>query len=569
MKQPPNPLRFGLSFAARSGVAALLAILLLLGSLALALHNEQLARDEFSRQLEVRAEILAASVTAALAFDDRATAQDYMDALRADPSIDAAGAYDVAGRLVAGFATSGAKLPGAGQIPPTHWADGRLIVTVPILQNGTRLGTVYLSAATEPWTRRVSRYVGIGIILLMSALLVAGLGSSYAAATAANRRLKDEMEARREAEEALRQSQKMEAMGQLTGGVAHDFNNLLMVASSGLELLERVQDPARRERVKQGIRQAIDSGSKLTQQLLTFARRSPMNAEVIALAARIGDLRDMLDRSLREDITVEIDLPDDLWPVEVDPSQLEVAILNIAVNARDAMPDGGRICIFARNAPGEAGGRDEVHLSVRDEGKGVPPELMGKLFEPFFTTKGVGRGTGLGLSQVYGFARSSGGTAVIESEQGRGTTVTLVLPRAFKLPARPVEAQRAAEEIAPGNHLILLVEDDPHVSELVTDMIEELGYSSVSRPNAAEALAAMEEGLMPDLLLSDMVMPGAMNGLDLARTVRTRWPGVAILLMTGYSAAASAVVEEEIELLTKPYRMEQLSAKLSRLLERA
>ncbi|HZV57592.1 MAG TPA: ATP-binding protein [Sphingobium sp.] len=566
MTEPSPRFDFGRNLAARSGVAVGIAILLLLASLGLAIHNERQARIQFDQQLAVRAHILANSVTAALAFDDRQTAQGYFDALRTDPQIAAAGAYDGEGRLFAGFALPGATLPPARTVFVSSPEEGRRAITVPVTQNGTRLGSVYLSAATEPWTSRTSRYVGIGLILLMAALLVAGLGSSYASATAANRRLQDEMEARREAEEALRQAQKMEAMGQLTGGVAHDFNNLLMVASSGLELLERVQEPERRERVKQGIRQAIDRGAKLTQQLLTFARRSPVNPEVIDLGGRVAALRDMLDRSLREDIRVEIDMPDGLWPVEVDVAQLEVALLNIALNARDAMPEGGTIHIAARNQPGGTTGRDQLCLTVRDEGAGMAPHLVVKAFEPFFTTKGVGRGTGLGLSQVYGFARSSGGTALIESEEGKGTTVTILLPRSFKQPVQPVPEPVVEASARKTRNAVLLVEDDSHVAELLVDMLDELGYSADWKLNAADALAALESGVRPDLLLSDMVMPGAMNGLDLARTVRRKWPDMPVLLMTGYSAAASAVAREDIELLTKPYRMEQLREKLDALL---
>ncbi len=221
----------------------------------------------------------------------------------------------------------------------------------------------------------------------------------------------------------------------------------------------------------------------------------------------------------------------------------------------------------ARNVPGGKDGRDEVRLSVRDEGKGMSAELVQKAFEPFFTTKGVGQGTGLGLSQVYGFARSSGGTAVIESGEGSGTTVSILLPRSFKTPAQPAVEPADEVEEQRERRLILLVEDDPHVAELVTETLGELGYESVSKTNAADALTALDAGLRPDLLLSDMVMPGAMNGLDLAREVRRKWPDVAILLMTGYSAAISAALGEDFELLTKPYRMEQLRGRLARLLD--
>jgi signal transduction histidine kinase len=554
--------------AAQPGVAIVVAIGLLIASLLLAFHNEDIARRQHIQQLAVQADILAGSVAGALAFDDRIAAQEYIDALHANPEIDAAGAYDLDGRLVAGFALPDHALPRTNRLQPPHMVGGEAVITAPVVQNGTRLGSVYLRASTEPWTRRVSRYVGIGIIVVMAALLIAALGLSYGAATEANRRLKEEIDAREEAEAALRQSQKMEAMGQLTGGVAHDFNNLLMAASSGLELLDRTKDPKRRERIKEGIRQAIDRGAKLTQQLLTFARRSPVNPEVIDLGDRIAELRTLLDHSLREDITVEIDMPADLWPVEVDISQFEVAVLNVAVNARDAMPTGGMICIEGRNVPGEAEKGDMVHLSIRDQGKGMPPELIEKVFEPFFTTKGVGRGTGLGLSQVYGFARGAGGTVRIDSEEGQGTTVTLALPRSFGTPPqRMSEAVDAGEEHAPAR--ILLVEDDSSVGEFLENMLEELGYDVIRAADAREALDKLGQGLAPDLLLSDMVMPGEMGGLDLAHEARRRRRDLPVLLMTGYSDAASAAVEADIALLTKPFTIETLRLHLAKLLSDA
>jgi signal transduction histidine kinase len=257
----------------------------------------------------------------------------------------------------------------------------------------------------------------------------------------------------------------MEAMGQLTGGVAHDFNNLLMVASSGLDLLERTTDPTRRERLRTGIRQAIDRGASLTQQLLAFSRRAPLKPEVVDIERRLTGMHTLLDRSLQENVTVEMKLAPDLWRVEVDASQLEVAVLNIAINARDAMPDGGTITIEGRNEPSGRpdGAGDMVRLSIRDTGVGVAPEVLDRLFEPFFTTKPVGKGTGLGLSQVYGFARSSGGEAGIDSILGEGTTVWMRIPRSTKMLAQEcapaVLRKRDADQ-----RRILLVEDDDSVA---------------------------------------------------------------------------------------------------------
>lgn len=558
--------RFGRHLAARPGAAIVVAIGLLAASLALAFHTETVARREHTRQLVVQSQILAGSVAAALAFDDRSTAQEYVDALRVNPEIDAAGVYALHGGRVAGFATGPTPLPATNRIAAPREAQGEIEITTPVVQNGMALGSVYLRAPIEPWTRRLSRYVGIAIILVMAALLVAGLGSSYATATETNRRLKAEIAARREAEEALRQSQKMEAMGQLTGGVAHDFNNLLMAASSGLELLDRTEDTARRTRLKQGIREALDRGAKLTQQLLTFARRSPVNPEVVDIGERIATLRDLLERSLREDIAIAVELPDDLWPVKVDVSQFDVALLNIAINARDAMPQGGAITISARNVPGDHD-EDRVELSVRDEGVGMPPELIDKVFEPFFTTKGVGHGTGLGLSQVYGFARAAGGTVRIDSVEGEGAAVILVLPRSFEAVSASPEPAVARCSSDGRRCRVLLAEDDAHVAEMVGQMLEDLGYEAHRVTDAAAALALIDRGFATDVLLSDMVMPGEMGGLDLARAARQRRPDLPVLLMTGYSAAASAAAEEKITLLAKPFRLEALGQALARLLD--
>ena len=546
-------------------VAVGMALLLLVASLALAFHNEQVSQSERAREIQVQAEILAGSIAAPLAFDDRQAAQEYVNALRANPAIEAVGTYGADGSLAASFGRKGAAPPQFNSIGPPVIHGNQLIVTAPVVQGGAYLGSVYLRTMTEPLPHRAVRYLGIAIIVIMACLLVGTLGASYATVSAANQRLQAEIESREQAEEALRQAQKMEAMGQLTGGVAHDFNNLLMVASSGLDLLDRTTDPAKIARLRQGIRQAIDRGANLTQQLLTFARRSPLNPDVLELEPRVRGLQDLLDRSLRENIKVELDFPPSLWLVEVDPSQLEVAVLNIALNARDAMPAGGRIVITAHNEPAPQGAEtsgDMVRLSIHDTGTGIPAELMDKVFEPFFTTKGVGQGTGLGLSQVYGFARSSGGNVKIESEVGSGTTVSLLLPRSSKsLPVKAKPDTLDAGE-AGKRFRILLVEDDEHVAQLVGEMLDQIGYASHRAPAAARAISMLEADSSYDLLLSDMIMPGGMTGLDLARDVARRWPEIPTLLMTGYSDGAAAAADEGITVLNKPYTIEALTIAL-------
>jgi K+-sensing histidine kinase KdpD len=350
-------------------------------------------------------------------------------------------------------------------------------------------------------------------------------------------------------------------MGQLTGGVAHDFNNLLMAASSGVELLQRSDDPKRRARLVQGIKDALDRGAKLTQQLLTFARRTQVKPEVIDVGVRLQGIRDLLDRSLREDVHVEFMLQDDLWPIEVDPAQFDIAIVNIAVNARDAMPSGGEIDIEATNLPGGLEGEDAVEIRVVDHGTGMQPETVEKAFEPFFTTKGVGRGTGLGLSQVYGFARAAGGMAHIESRAGEGTTVCLTLPRCMR--AATQEAIRAAARMPDlKNEKLLVVEDDDQIADMLQQMVSELGGRAIRASTAREGLQLFEKEA-PDGIISDMVMPGDWDGLELVRQVRRRKGDVPVLLMTGYSSAAAQAREEGYTLLEKPFNLEQLARGLS------
>ena len=554
-------------------VAMIFAVLLVAAGLAVASYNETLFRAQAAREAQVQADILAASVTAALAFDDEAAAEQYLGALRANPEVEAAGLYDPKGNLRSSYRRNAAQtLPVRARAPGRPAAAGPLVVTASVVQAGVRLGSVYVRVQAEPATRRLLRYAAIGLLGVMASLVAVVLGAANTAQRRANTALAEanealhhQIEQRERAEEALRQSQKMEAMGQLTGGVAHDFNNLLMVASSGLDLLDRTQDPTRREQLRQGVRQALDRGASLTRQLLAFSRRSPLKAEVVDLGRRIEGMRLLLERSLREDIAVRFDIQPGLWPVELDPAQLEVALLNIAVNARDAMPNGGVIVLAARNRPGlsiDDQQGDFVELTVTDTGEGMAPETVQRVFEPFFTTKVVGKGTGLGLSQVYGFCRASGGAARVTSTPGEGTSITLDFPASTKPLTEPPVSRAQPRPQPPGT--VLLVEDDDAVAAAVAAMLTELGYRVVRASDAAGGLAVLDHGAEPiDLVFSDMVMPGTMDGAALADAVLQRRPDLPVVLTTGFSEAAEAAMRKGLRLLPKPYRIEDLAAELA------
>lgn len=386
-----------------------------------------------------------------------------------------------------------------------------------------------------------------------------------------NLELRTQMAERAHIEETLRQTQKIEAIGQLTGGIAHDFNNLLMVISGGLDMLDRRADPDRRKRLMDGMRQAAQRGSALTRQLLAFSRRQSLAPEAVDLAQRISQMRELLDRSLRGDVHVKEEFASDLWPVEVDPGELELVILNLAVNARDAMPEGGSILLQACNAPGEQvlGRRgDFVRLAVIDSGVGIPADVRNRVFDPFFTTKEIGKGSGLGLAQVYGFARQSGGTVWIDTECGQGTSVVMLLPRSVNLPS-PAKDQPLVNEPARrsvGN--VLLVDDDDEVAALVGEMLEHLGYEVTYAASAAAALGALANEREVDVVFSDVMMPGGMNGLELAREIRARQFGVPVLLTSGYAEAIKQTAEAEgVQVLAKPYRLEELAAALKGVVE--
>jgi PAS domain S-box-containing protein len=358
------------------------------------------------------------------------------------------------------------------------------------------------------------------------------------------------------AREQLAQAQKMEAIGHLTGGVAHDFNNLLMIVKGQVQLMRLRTQDAKDLRSLDAIEQAAQAGANLTRQLLTFARRQRLETVSIDLGERLSAVRDLLASSVGGAIKLDMVIAKDVWPVATDPGEFELALVNIAVNARDAMPDGGRLSVRAQNL--SLGGRglpplagDFVALSLCDTGSGIAPEVLAKVFEPFFTTKEVGKGTGLGLSQVYGFARQSGGDVHVSSQPGEGTTVTIYLPRS-KAKAVPLAPPRPVGEAIRGRGVVLVVEDNPQVGEVSKLLLEQFGYEVVraDRPSAALDVLTRRDDIV--LVFSDIVMPGDMDGLSLARAIRERYPRLPVLLATGYSSAAERV-GSAFPIIRKPY----------------
>lgn len=471
------------------------ALLLIVGTLA-AIYQYRVTTIERARELTVQANILAASVTASIVFNDRQTTQEYVDALMLDPRLDAAAIFNESHQEVAGFYRPGSRPIGDSSTNSEMLQHNLMMVMVPARQGEITVGRIYLRSSDVPMMVRLTRYSGVALLTIMAVLMIFALAVAQRALTRANAvlhyraqqladandRLTAEMEQRSRTEEALRQSQKMEAVGQLSGGIAHDFNNLLMIIKSSLTLLERklIQDDpalersadtaraqlvaastptttaapaklqnspdvlaerqARDQQFKRYLQTAhdgIDKAANLTQRLLSFARRQPLSPTSLELDMLIRSIRSLLDHSVRSNASIEYQLHSK-WPVLCDRNQMENAILNLVINARDAMPEGGQITISTSDihldsgdpAFAEQSGGDFVHLSVADTGSGMSEEVRRKAFDPFFTTKPVGKGTGLGLSTIQGYVLQSSGHIRIDSEMGKGTTINIILPRA-------------------------------------------------------------------------------------------------------------------------------------------
>jgi signal transduction histidine kinase len=530
-------------------------------------HAFQVRRVQF---LAAQAEVLAATVEPALVFNDSTAAQEAAAALRADRQVAAVGVYDSGGARMA--------VVSRGEVPPPRLTvmgrddlAGRSVAR-PVLHEGRRIGFVYLSAAPEAPYLFVQRHAGVALLLIAATLLVAVAQAAQAAQAGAaresrdravelealNAELRQEISRRETAEEALRQAQKMETLGQLTGGIAHDFNNLLQSVQGALDIISR--NPADQRRVDKWARlglEAAQRGARVTSQLLAFSRAQKLEMRPVDINEVLGRLRELLPNVLGSAVSIRFEPGPGGALAVADATQLELAVMNLCINSRDAMPDGGEIVVATKTvdltddfelAPGRY-----LLLSVADTGVGMPEEVRARAFEPFFTTKGVGKGTGLGLAQVYGIAKQAGGVARVESSAGRGTTVTIFLPAGgtnepgASVPKRPTEAARGV------GGRVLIVDDDEGVRAFVCDVLTGLGYACVQAADGPAGLDLLRRESF-DLLIVDYAMPG-MTGAQVAAIALAEQPTLPIIFASGYaeSAALDEAMGRPTELLRKPF----------------
>jgi signal transduction histidine kinase/ActR/RegA family two-component response regulator len=569
-------------------IALAAAIALLVTGLVTVYSGESAYRRQQADELRVEARILAATVVAALTFDDRNAAQIYVGALDANPEIEAAAVYDAAGQVFAAYRRAdSASLPATAPGESIVAGDGSIAVTTPVTQGGAALGSVYVRGLLEPLAHRLQRYELIGLLVGMALLLIAVLGVAQASSSRVNRALAEanfglqtQIAQREQVEEALRQAQKMEAIGQLTGGVAHDFNNILQVILGNLSnVLQRLEsgriEPSG---LLRPVRAAIRGGERaavLVAQLLAFSRRQPLQPQPLEVNRLVAGMSDLLHRTLGESIEIETVLGARVWSVLADANRLESALLNLAVNARDAMPDGGKLTIETSNSyldedytasEEDVQAGQYVVIAVSDTGVGMPPDIIAKAFDPFFTTKEVGQGTGLGLSQVYGFIKQSGGHAKIYSEIGQGTTIKLYLPRLLAAQSEtPGETAPEARPPQGDREVILVVEDEADVRELAVNSLQELGYEVLEAGDGPSALRQLEARGDIRLLFTDVGLPGGLNGRQLADAARRQRPELKVLFTTGY--ARNAIVhhgrlDPGVDLVVKPFTQAVLAARV-------
>jgi signal transduction histidine kinase/CheY-like chemotaxis protein len=579
-------------------VALVAALTMMLGGIVLIVYRTGATREQAITEASIQAEILASSVTAAVVFNDPPAAQEYLNALRADVEIDIAAVYDQGGAIVAGYAREGVEPPPISLKPkePRDHPD-RFSIVRPLEFQGATVGYVLLEKIKERLGQTISRSIFLSLLVFLAALVVAvlALGQRSLAnvnreldarareLADANKNLVRQIEEREKAEASLRQAQRLEAVGQLTSGVAHDFNNLLTIILGNLNLLERqiAKLPGVGERISRqiaNIRTAGQRGASLTSQLLAFSRRQALKPKPVNLNEAIGQLGDLLRSTIGGSVHVETALSSGLWKALVDPTQIELVIVNLAINARDAMEVGGKLTITTANVtlegpagrPEEPNPGDYVMLCVADTGTGMSEEVLSRAFEPFFTTKAPGKGSGLGLAQVFGFAKQSGGGIRIETQIGVGTTVKVFLPRAL-IEAEPAESQAVQQVMASKSDArrVLLVDDDQAVREVTTSILEGLGYEVVGAASGVEALEIIDrEGARIDLAILDYAMPG-MNGAQVASEIRKRRVRLPIIFVTGFvhMEALGEIGAETV--IQKPFTEQDLARRIPAVLSAA
>jgi signal transduction histidine kinase/CheY-like chemotaxis protein len=577
-------------------VTAAGVVLLLLAGAFMVTHNERSYKETKTQQVDAQAAILASTVSAALVFNDQKAAQEYVDALEVDPEINKVAVYDANGSLFVGFSRNRDEpFPARVNIGEHQVDNDRLAVAIPVKQGAATVGAVYLQTIIEPLSRRLERYGVIAMFVVMATIIFLVLALTQHTLTRANARLKQQglelaraneelrtqIDERAKVETALRQSQKMDAIGQLTGGIAHDFNNLLQIIIGNLEILQRRDLIVHEEgqRMLASAARGAERAATLTSRLLAFSRRQPLNPKPIDVNKLVTNMSEMLRRTLGEAIRIETVLGGGIWRVAVDVNQLENALLNLCVNARDAMSSGGMLTIetansFLDEAYATTHGVKQgqyVMIAVSDTGSGMTRDVLVKAFEPFFTTKDIGKGSGLGLSQVYGFTSQSGGHAKIYSEVGEGTTVKLYLPRlqSSELSADTVSTPQTVPRGRADQH-ILVVEDDEDVRIHALASLRELGYTVTEAADGPAALKILDARNDIALLFTDVGLPGGMNGRQLADEVRRRHPALPVLFTTGY--ARNAIVHQGrldpgVELITKPFTFAELATRVHRIIE--
>jgi signal transduction histidine kinase/ActR/RegA family two-component response regulator len=575
-------------------IAAVAAVLLLVAGLMIAFLNERSYRASKVGEITVDAQILGSSVTAALAFDDPEVAQEYVDALRANSEVQAAGAYREDGTLLAGYARAPQGIP-AAVVPHSPTFHGvNLDIALPVKQGDLSVGMVYLRYATDSLVVRLARYGVLGLLVGMAILVVVVLGLAHATLARANRELEGQasdladanrnlrvqIEEREKAEEALRQSHKMEAIGQLSGGIAHDFNNLLTIVQGNLQLM--------RKRIAEGridvgnyldlATDGLNRASSVTQRILAFSRRQPLTPKPVELNRLIAGMSELVRHSIDANIEVDTRL-NATWWTECDANQMENVILNLAINARDAMPNGGRLVIETADvsmaASGDVPAGDYIRLTVSDNGIGMSDDVRRRAIDPFFTTKPLGHGTGLGLSMVFGYITQSNGYLDISSQEGKGTRVSILMPRLDPAPAPAADATElqalpavaALEPRTAHTPTVLIVEDEALVRMVAAETIRDEGFNVIDVGHGADALDILKAGAEIDLLITDIKLPGV-NGYQLAEAGIVRRPRLKVILVTGFAQdpVPEKLAEAGAKMFYKPYDLDALASCAKRML---